>query len=307
MRRLRENIGMFVVVLVLSFVGSALGQAGFPSPQFNGIGIGTPPTVGNSVTVLNTQNGENRLTYTNASTGSNAQTCQTFFNALSGGGICEYGTGYISPVGNTGNELAVPDQTEYFGTGAGGVSLASINTGPIIFSLNGHNFDGVMICKTTPACTRSQDIFAWGFNSDQIPASIYQWQLNGNFWFNGHIAAGAGDCCAIGDTLEITPDTVQGAYLLGNGSKCDATVANNVAAAGLCVIHNTQSVALGLGQVANNATAGFPYLSSTTSGVPTGTPGAVTGFVPCVIDNTDSKLECYFGGSWNHLTFTGGS
>lgn len=49
--------------------------------------------------------------------------------------------------------------------------------------------------------------------------------------------------------------------------------------------------------LATNATAGFTYVPSC-AGVPTGTPGAVTGKIAVVADSTNNKLYIYSGGAW---------
>lgn len=61
------------------------------------------------------------------------------------------------------------------------------------------------------------------------------------------------------------------------------------------------SVICGNAALALNATTGFLYLPSC-AGVPTGTPAAKTGTVPCVLDSTDSKLYAYIGGAWKSVT-----
>jgi hypothetical protein len=53
----------------------------------------------------------------------------------------------------------------------------------------------------------------------------------------------------------------------------------------------------GTASLATNATAGFCYIP-TCAGIPTGTPTAVTGYAPLVIDSTNNKLYFYSGGAW---------
>lgn len=65
------------------------------------------------------------------------------------------------------------------------------------------------------------------------------------------------------------------------------------------------NIVLGLGQLADNATDGFPYISTTTSGAPSGTPTAKAGYVPLVYDDTNDKLYAYNSG-WQDLTAGGG-
>lgn len=59
--------------------------------------------------------------------------------------------------------------------------------------------------------------------------------------------------------------------------------------------------------ISTSATGGFLALE-TMNGTPSGTPANhATGFAQCVVDYTDGKLECYYNGGWNHLSFASGS
>lgn len=59
----------------------------------------------------------------------------------------------------------------------------------------------------------------------------------------------------------------------------------------------TGNVAVGVGSLATNATAGFIYIPSC-AGTPTGTPTTIAGFAPMVVDSSNNKLYVYVGGSW---------
>ena len=61
----------------------------------------------------------------------------------------------------------------------------------------------------------------------------------------------------------------------------------------------TQAPGKLIGQSAptTTATTGFPYIP-VMSGPPTGTPTAVTGFCPIVLDSTNNKLWVYINGAW---------
>jgi hypothetical protein len=56
-------------------------------------------------------------------------------------------------------------------------------------------------------------------------------------------------------------------------------------------------VAGGSVALATNATNGFLYVP-TCAGTPTGTPTAITGMAPIVVDTTNNKLYFYSGGQW---------
>ena len=49
--------------------------------------------------------------------------------------------------------------------------------------------------------------------------------------------------------------------------------------------------------LATTATDGFLYVP-TCAGTPTGTPTAITGMAPIVVDTTNNKLYFYSGGTW---------
>jgi hypothetical protein len=49
--------------------------------------------------------------------------------------------------------------------------------------------------------------------------------------------------------------------------------------------------------LATTATNGFLYVP-TCAGTPTGTPTAITGMAPIVVNTTNNKLYFYSGGAW---------
>jgi hypothetical protein len=53
------------------------------------------------------------------------------------------------------------------------------------------------------------------------------------------------------------------------------------------------------GALATTATNGFLYVP-TCAGVPTGTPTAITGLVPIVVDTTNNRWYFYSGGAWRN-------
>jgi len=72
--------------------------------------------------------------------------------------------------------------------------------------------------------------------------------------------------------------------------------ANN--AVGL-TIRTNRNVSAGVPSLATTATDGFLYVP-TCAGVPTGTPTAVTGMVPIVVDTTNNRWYFYSGGAWRN-------
>lgn len=72
--------------------------------------------------------------------------------------------------------------------------------------------------------------------------------------------------------------------------------ANNAVGLTISVALN---VSAGAGSLATTATDGFLYVP-TCAGTPTGTPTAISGFAPVVIDTTNHRLYFYSGGSWRN-------
>lgn len=62
-------------------------------------------------------------------------------------------------------------------------------------------------------------------------------------------------------------------------------------------IDGNGNVSVGTGSLSTTATDGFPYIP-TCAGTPTGTPTAISGFAPMVVDSTNNKLYVYIGGAW---------
>jgi hypothetical protein len=60
---------------------------------------------------------------------------------------------------------------------------------------------------------------------------------------------------------------------------------------------NGNTIAGGSAALATNATNGFLYVP-TCAGTPTGTPTAITGMAPIVVNTTNNKLYFYSGGAW---------
>lgn len=65
-------------------------------------------------------------------------------------------------------------------------------------------------------------------------------------------------------------------------------------------ITSAGNLQLGTASLATTATDGFPYIP-TCAGTPTGTPTAITGYAPMVVDSTNNKLYVYVGGAWQAM------
>jgi len=62
-------------------------------------------------------------------------------------------------------------------------------------------------------------------------------------------------------------------------------------------------VCLGKPSLATNAAADFVYLQEM-AGTPSGTPTAITGRIPIVVDTTGGKIWVYYGGGWKYAALT---
>lgn len=71
----------------------------------------------------------------------------------------------------------------------------------------------------------------------------------------------------------------------------------NLSFGGKFIVTPAGNLQLGTASLATNATNGFPYIP-TCAGTPTGTPTAITGYAPMVVDSTNNKLYVYVGGAW---------
>lgn len=69
----------------------------------------------------------------------------------------------------------------------------------------------------------------------------------------------------------------------------------------IVTLETNGSVGLGLSSLATTAVAGFPHISSM-AGIPTGTPTAITGKNPIVVDSNTGHIHTYAGSAWHDPT-----
>jgi len=87
-------------------------------------------------------------------------------------------------------------------------------------------------------------------------------------------------------------------YTASSNNVYIATGSNAAANARITCYSNTSvGIGAGAGAIATNATDGFLYVP-TCAGTPTGTPTAITGLAPIVINTTNNKLYFYSNGAW---------
>jgi hypothetical protein len=93
---------------------------------------------------------------------------------------------------------------------------------------------------------------------------------------------------------------ISGVNVVGGGTATElafGSAANGVAPVERMRIDKDGNVRVGTAALATTATNGFLYIP-TCAGTPTGTPTAITGLAPMVIDSTNNKLYIYSGGAW---------
>lgn len=125
-------------------------------------------------------------------------------------------------------------------------------------------------------------------------SSDFRWSVS-----NKYLIFSGNNAWALGPNQGILfANGTTGATLSGNGT-FDVTLRNRSGTDVFAILGNTASVLLNASgsALATNATDGFTYLP-TCAGTPTGTPTAVTGAAPAVIDETNHKLYFYTGGAW---------
>jgi hypothetical protein len=104
--------------------------------------------------------------------------------------------------------------------------------------------------------------------------------------------------------LHINPATGGGQYLVLCANRwptADGTANQTLTTNGSGVLSFTTLNRIGSPSLATTATSGFGYIPTTT-GTPTGTPDAITGYAPMLVDTGGSKLWVYIGGTWKSTT-----
>ena len=86
-----------------------------------------------------------------------------------------------------------------------------------------------------------------------------------------------------------------GGYVGANGT--NLVFANNAGSEAMRIDTNKNVIAGASAALATTATDGFLYVP-TCAGTPTGTPTAITGMAPIVVNTTNNKLYFYSGGAW---------
>ncbi len=211
--------------------GSAWNSGGLSSVLK--LGIGTAVGTEQVDAVLNT-NGVERWKMVNSNAGT-AAAMDFQENATTGsaGGIQTFGDSWTT------SGPQVRGGTMVYANGSGGLTLASINAGPIAFSLEGQTPEGYMICAS--ACTQP-NIFVWGSSSLADLGGAQIFQVNGTSYFKSKMMLGAANATLGSGNGEFSSSTSVGLFAAGFGSVDDVEIGNDSEAVVLHIPHGTTTL-----------------------------------------------------------------
>lgn len=209
-------------------------------------------------------------------------------------------------IGSTGTTPVVATITGTSGqltvtNGAGSITLAI----PTVQRVSDGSFNDVQNVTTA-------DRLVWGLASSDITLSA-----SGIIAKTQMYVASAASNATVGGIVYISGDPsisfVSGISGAGTAVPMSFKTYNSGATANVEGLHvdTKQNAILGNSylnsNLAQNATAGYPYVPGVLTGAPTGTPAnSYTGFYPMVVDPTDKALYLYIAGSWNNVASGGG-
>lgn len=200
------------------------------------------------------------------------------------------GAALISSTLGVSGTLTLSGSAANIALGSNFISNGGTDAGLSFDGSNNATFSG-SITSSALTSGRLPYVTTGGLLSD---SSDLRWSVGNKYLiFSGNNAWGLGPNQGI-----LFANGTTGATLSGNGT-FDVTLRNRSGADVFAILGNTASVLLNASgsALATNATDGFTYLP-TCAGTPTGTPTAVTGAAPAVIDETNHKLYFYTGGAW---------
>jgi len=176
-----------------------------------------------------------------------------------------------------------------------GVSGSPITTsGTITLSLGAITPTSVSTGNVTSSSLTSGRVTFAGASGLLTDTVNFRWNNTNKFLiFNGSTGWALGPNEGI-----LYANSTDGAVFQGNGTS-DVSIKNRAGSKVITVPGNTTSAVLnGTGSaLSTSATDGFTYIPEC-AGTPTGTPTAVTGAIPLVVDSTNHKLYFYSGGAW---------
>jgi hypothetical protein len=207
--------------------------------------------------------------------------------------------------------------------GASSIALAAANINGVGIISNAYATNANWLYSTTGTASRysvNTNIHQWQNAVSGTANSVISWatlmtlDANGNLGINVtpaaklHVDSGSVDEVARFNStgnpyISVHDSGVRQFYIQSLASDVDFVVEANKALS--FYTNNTKrvsitalgSVVTGNGALATTATDGFLYVP-TCAGTPTGTPTAITGMAPIVVNTTNNKLYFYSGGSW---------
>lgn len=296
---------------------TAIGYAA--SAQISGVAIGAGAIANNGAVAI----------------GAGAQATDTNVLAIGPSTTVVGGLGIGPSISIAGNDFMVGSNITSAATNSGNLGLGNLltfagnNSGNIAIGVSNSFADGVFnvavigSAVVVPDTVNRSLVFSAGEGATirsslvmvvggQVGSPIQSLILgNGEYWDNNYPDSGSN--FTITPTYYIDREDTEGVNLTldgGNGTGTggsgkviirtappDATGSTQNTHVECFVADKNQNVAVGKASLATTATDGFPYIP-TCAGVPTGTPTAITGFAPLVIDSSNNKLYAYIGGAW---------
>ncbi len=230
-----------------------------------GFGVGVAPTSSLPFNATGSSNGDIAAQVTNTSNGTSASA--NFYAKNDAGKVSQL---LMLGSGYTTNGVLVANAGGLIANGAGGLFLSG-QLGPVTFSASTSNS------------------FA-----ERVRVSTAGNLLIGTTADTGITGAGG---LSVANTT-VAASAIAGAVVVGNG-----TAATNVSIGGGKVWAGGGAM-IGSAALATNATDGFLYTVSC-AGTPVGTPTAITGLNPVVVDSTNNLLYFYSGGAWRSTSGSG--
>ena len=294
----------------------------------------TGPTVSpvHSLAIWNNGTGtaltDTNLIYSDSGTAATLQTLASNYSL----NLLSTGTGSALIGTNALNYFLVSSSGDFVWISNGGVSNASLTSlGQLTISPS----DASVILNTNSAPTSPASGYLKLFTSDgvsfyTIDSSNVTKQIqttagstgvfgpatttpNGVALWNSSIGALVQDSPGLTFTLlgsidwKIRNSNSSGSLILDTPLLCQINAGNSTGLVVSAGIPGGQSANVLLGGGVTNASSnGFAYIASST-GAPTGTPIALTGYTPLYVDNTNNVISFYSGGQWRQTVTPGGS
>jgi hypothetical protein len=191
-----------------------------------------------------------------------------------------------STVSGTGFSTYLASPPAIGGTTAAAGSFTTLTTSSTV-TLNGGTANGVAYLNGSKVLTSGSAVTFDGSSTFAVNGTA-----NAILKVNAVYGSGASiiDLTASGSTAQDT-------RIVGGGGSTSNIAFNTSSTERMRIDASGNVVAGGSAALATTATNGFLYVP-TCAGTPTGTPTAITGMAPIVVNTTNNKLYFYSGGAW---------